>query len=202
MYKLMTVMLCVAGLACTGFAGVEPGTIELSGASSAMYSSQTLTLEIKDVDDSEDLDVSMMTLAADGVYYFGPAGVGGTLGYMSVTLDVMGEELDLSGLMAGVTGKYVHDVNDMVSVYGVGSVGLARLNVSVDDIDETADGYFFRLGAGAKYFLTDSVSVNGSLAYQMASLSVDVEDAEVTVDASGFMLGVGVSVYLPTGGAM
>jgi hypothetical protein len=194
MKKVVLIAAGVLTLASTGYAKtIEAGRLELSGTSSAMYASQSI-----DMEGFPDVDVSATSLALEGNYYpFRNFGIGALLSYMKADLEVSSEDLKVSMGLIGPQLKYNLSLSERVSCFAVGSVGYIKSEVEVLQlINEDADGWYWNLGGGIKFFALENVSLDAVLRYQDASLEGKMVD---NIDISGYLFGAGLSVFFNTG---
>jgi len=196
MRKLMIVTCAVLLLSSTAYGKtIEKGSVELGGITSAFYANQNLDLE-----GFPEVEVSATSFLFDGNYYFLPNfGAGALLSYMKAKIEISGEDLEASMTLIGPQVKYNFDLSNPVSLFAVGSAGYINSTVKVLGlIDEDADGWYWNLGGGLKFFPHDTVSFDASVRYQDASLEGDTVD---NLDIKGYLVGAGISIYFKTGGS-
>ncbi len=180
--KKLTLFLAALLLFVPGTVGamlVEPGTVEISGASQIFSSS----LKFKN---GESVETNQFAIDLLGAYYLRVnlgAGVSMTYDRTEVEDD---EETSLS---LGPVVKYQHPLAERANVYGIGSAGLQKYEFA-DGSD--ADGWYGSLGAGLNFFLSSSVSIDALVKYTYSSLDASGED----ITADGFLVGAGLSIYL------
>jgi hypothetical protein len=174
---LAALLLLVPGVA--GAMVIEPGTIEVSGASQLTYSSMTFK-------NGSESDTTSMSLDLLGNYYFLPnLGAGIFMGYGRTEIDDQ-EETSLS---LGPIVKYQFPLAEQINLFAIGTAGYQKYEFT--DNSE-ADGWYGSVGGGLSYFLSSSFSIDALLRYEYDSL--DADGGDLTVD--GFLFGLGVSVFL------
>ncbi len=180
MKKTLVITLGLLLVASVCFAkDLKVGTVEVAGGATLAYSAMDA-----DVDGGGSSDVNTTSVVLAGYYYFmDNLGAGPLFAYSKTEFD----SDDTSSLLIGPQILYNYTLSDQASVFAEAALGLAMTEMG----DEDFNGWFWKLGAGLKYFLTDYVSVNGSVAYVSQTLSNDVD-----LDLSGFTVGAGLSVYL------
>lgn len=158
---------------------IEPGTIEIGGATQFAYSNMTFK-------NGTDTDTSSFGIDAIGAYYVIPnLGVGAAVTYQSTEVENDSE----SSLSLGPVVKYSFPIAEQANVFGLASAGFQSYSF-VDDTE--ADGWYASIGGGASFFLSNSVSLDGLVKYTYNSLDWDGHD----YTAGGFFLGAGLSIYM------
>jgi opacity protein-like surface antigen len=178
---IFLLIMLIASVGVSIAADIQQGTVEVSGAASLSLNSFTL----EDKNSGAEADLKFNHILADGTYYFlNNFGAGLLLGRIGAELD----DIDLTAFLIGPQVKYSFPINEKVNLFATGSFGYNSIEIEDDD----ADGWFFSIGGGAKFFLTQSISIDGTLRYIWSTLE---DDYGTEVDLTGISALFGLSVY-------
>jgi len=169
---------------------IGPGTFEFSGDTELSYFSNTNEFKDKTFGDSEKIDTTTTKLSLSGSYYAIPnLGVGLLVSFE--TADTEGDKETATAI--GPQVIYQFGLSEAANVFIAAAVGYNKVEAESDGESADADGFFWAVGGGLKFFPTNNFSVDAMIQYA----SHNYEDSDFEVEASGFGFGVGFSVYLP-----
>jgi hypothetical protein len=163
---------------------LEPGTVELSGDSSFIFTSQKLRAQ-----GFQDVDANTTSLSLGGfVFVARNLGVGAFVSYDEQSASSGATTTKSRSSLLGPALSFHLPIAPQVSLAVQGAIGVA----SLESDGSTADGWGWGDSAGIRYFAIPSVSFDGGVSI----LSVSVKSSGLPIDQTGFGLSVGVSVYL------
>lgn len=179
MKKIVLGMLLVMMIAVSAEArDMKPGTVKLSGATSAsIFNTST------DINGDDAGDVDTFNLETDAIYFLTKnVGVGGGVFYENSD----GDDFESETLVIGPTVAVDVPINPSLNFVADASVGYFK---NEEDNIET-DGLAWQLSAGVAMFPANYVSLNLTAGY----MGLDGE-GDYDLEASSYGLDFGVSVY-------